>query len=156
MTKKFLTAIVSIIVAAIMSVSSVSVFAAGEVSDINTEKESVDTIINSIDEQDNTVDENTDPSEDAAETDPSEPETVTAMSGDINGDKVVNINDATEYQLILAGKKAPTKAITVNGDTCSDGKFNILDVTAIQYYVAKVFVKLPVTADGYYAEIIRP
>lgn len=76
--------------------------------------------------------------------------------GDVNDDEAVNINDVTEYQLVLVGAKDATEAFERNGDANVDGKKNIWDVTTIQYFIAGNFKKLPVTTDGYYGEIIRP
>lgn len=92
------------------------------------------------------------------QTDSSEPTEPTLVKkvGDVDGNGEIDINDATAYQLILAGKQAVTPAFELNGNTVTDGKKNIIDVTGIQCYVAKVFKKLPVTLDGYYSEIIRP
>lgn len=82
--------------------------------------------------------------------------TATRIWGDVDGSGVVDVNDVTEYQLILVEKHAKTDAFDYNGDANIDGKKNIWDVTTIQYYLAGTFKKLPVTTDGYYGEIIRP
>ena len=85
-----------------------------------------------------------------------EAQTPQKLVGDVDGSGVIDINDATEYQLILAGRASATDAFALNSNTVTDSKRNIIDVTGIQYYVANVFKKLPVTLDGYYSEIIRP
>lgn len=89
-------------------------------------------------------------------TDSSETTGPVKLVGDVDGSGAIDINDATAYQLTLAGRQAVTPAFELNGNTVTDGKKNIIDVTGIQCYVANVFKKLPVTLDGYYAEIIRP
>ena len=81
---------------------------------------------------------------------------VISMSGDVNGDGVVNIDDVTEYQFILAGSKEATDAFEMNGETYADGKKNINDVTVIQYYIAGILKKLPVDKDGYDPTIYQP
>lgn len=62
--------------------------------------------------------------------------------GDINGDKSLNVKDATALQKYLANKE--TKIITNNDirkkvfDMNKDERVNIKDATAIQKYIAKM------------------
>ncbi len=132
--KKRTFVIVSLILAMLMLMSSVSVFA--ESSAVPVETVNIDDQITEITE---------------GETG----EQITYNAGDINGDGAVDINDATDYQLTLVGRKDVTPYFEKNGDTNIDQKKNIYDVTVIQYRVAGIYKKLPVTADGYYAEIIQ-
>lgn len=56
--------------------------------------------------------------------------------GDVNGDLKININDATEIQLALAGKASP-KYHEKSADYNGDGDININDVTDIQIDLAR-------------------
>ena len=76
--------------------------------------------------------------------------------GDVDGNGDVDINDVTTYQLTLAGKQEVTDAFNLNSEAVTDNKRNIIDATGIQALIAKSIVKLPITLDGYYSEIIRP
>ncbi len=120
MNKKIAFAVMCVIMAILVSFSSVAVFAEGD-----------------GDSGDQT-------------------QTVVQKAGDVDGSGVVDINDVTFYQLILAGKQEVTDAFTLNSEAVTDNKRNIIDATGIQAYVAKSIVKLPITLDGYYSEIIRP
>ena len=76
--------------------------------------------------------------------------------GDVDGNGIVDINDVTVYQLTLIGKLSQTAAFKKNAETYTDQLKNIRDVTSIQMYLAGIYRQLPVTPDGYYAEIFRP
>ena len=54
--------------------------------------------------------------------------------GDVNGDGVVNISDATEIQKYAVGRMNLTEAQLVSGDVNGDGVVNISDATDIQKY----------------------
>ena len=82
--------------------------------------------------------------------------TVYYEPGDVDGNGIVNINDVTVFQLTLIGKLSQTAAFKKNAETYTDQLKNIRDVTAIQMYLARIYRQLPVTPDGYYAEIFRP
>ena len=143
MNKKFLFCIVSVLLVTLLAASSLfMVSAAGdpEVPEYTAETGATFSTDESIPD----------------ETGSTEPAELVKLVGDVDGSGVVDINDATAYQLTLAGRQSVTPAFELNGNTVTDGKMNIIDVTGIQYYVAKVFKKLPVTLDGYYSEIIRP
>ena len=133
LSKKLLSAVISLLIAALLSMSSICVFADDSIIPVE--------VVN-IDEQ---IDEVTDGEQ-----------TITYNAGDINGDQKIDINDVTDYQLTLAGMLEATPYYHKNGDTNVNGKKNIDDVTVIQLYVAKVFRQLPVTEDNYYAHIYQP
>ena len=82
--------------------------------------------------------------------------TVYYEPGDVDGNGIVNINDVTVFQLTLIGKLSQTAKKKKNAETYTDQLKNIRDVTAIQMYLARIYRQLPVTPDGYYAEIFRP
>lgn len=154
LNKKILIAAIAVLLAALMSISTMGVFAlekSGSTSsitgvEVETEDESIET---------NNTDE-TEPTEATETTEATGSTEVAKKAGDVDGDGDIDVNDATTYQLILAGKEEPTPAFEKNAETVTDGKKNITDVTGIQAYVAKVLIKLPITPDGYYSEIIRP
>lgn len=140
MNKKLLLCTASILLVMLLAMSSLfMVSAAGDANDPNS-NETVATF----------------PSGDNEFTNPTESSAPVKKVGDVDGNGTIDVNDVTFYQLTLAGRQAVTPAFELNGNTVTDGKKNIIDVTGIQYYVAKVFKKLPVTLDGYYSEIIRP
>ena len=140
MNKKLLLCTASVLLVMRLAMSSLFSVSAADVSDNPTAEETGATF--SSDQTDSTE-----------STEPSSP---VKLVGDVDGSGAIDINDATAYQLTLAGRQTVTPAFELNGNTVTDGKKNIIDVTGIQCYVAKVFKKLPVTLDGYYAEIIRP
>ncbi|MBQ7505415.1 MAG: hypothetical protein IJT79_08920 [Ruminococcus sp.] len=143
MNKKILLCAVSVLLVMILAMSSLfMVSAAGE----PVETQQVET--GATFTRGETTSANT--------TESTEPSAPVKLVGDVDGNGTVDVNDATAYQLTLAGRQEVTAAFELNGNTVTDGKKNIIDVTGIQYYVAKVFKKLPVTLDGYYSEIIRP
>ena len=144
MNKKFLFTIAAVLTAILVSFSSIAVFAAGEAG----MPEGV------VKRENSAGDVNTDTETTAPEN--TTPVSLQKKAGDVDGNGEVNINDVTVYQLTLAGKIGVTDAFNLNAETVTDNKFNITDATGIQYYVAGTFRKLPVTPDGYYAEIIRP
>ena len=76
--------------------------------------------------------------------------------GDVDGNGVVDINDVSTFQLTLLGILEPTEAFNRNSNTYTDQKTSIRDVTVIQLYLVGRFRKLPITPDGYYAEILIP
>ena len=140
MNKKFLLCTASVLLVMLLAMSSLfMVSAAGDTNNPNL-NETVATF----------------PTEETNPTETTEPAGPVKKIGDVDGNGTIDVNDATFYQLTLAGRQAVTPAFELNGNTVTDGKKNIIDVTGIQYYVAKVFKKLPVTLDGYYSEIIRP
>ncbi len=58
------------------------------------------------------------------------------MRGDANNDNLVNINDVTKVQRVLAGMESKSlKSVTRSCDVDGDG-LNIKDVTEIQRYLA--------------------
>lgn len=143
--KKFLFAVISLVLAFVMSLSVMTVFAV----------ESDDTIIPDPTDATQDITVPTTGDEQGDDT-PGGTDEVQYKAGDVDGNGVIDINDVTTYQLTLAGKQQVTAAFTKNSETVTDSKRNITDATGIQYYVANVFKKLPVTPDGYYSEIIRP
>ena len=59
-----------------------------------------------------------------------------AVIGDLDGDGVLTIIDATRIQLILADLCVPTKYMLIVGDYDGDSELSVLDVTAICYDLA--------------------
>lgn len=165
MNKKYLYAVVSVLLVVIMSLCSMTVFAVenDNIAPIPVETEAIEDDLDgfieiperpaSTEDPDSTGDTNQSDNEDNSEPEPQE---VVYKAGDVNGDGEINVIDVTDYQLTLVGKKEITPAFTKNCNTVTDAKTNIIDATAIQYYIARTFIKLPITPDGYYAEIIRP
>lgn len=149
MNKKLLLCTASVLMVMLLAMSSLFIVSAADVSGNATAEETKDETRPTFDTYPT---EQTNPTE---STGPTEPEIV-KLVGDVDGNGSIDINDATTYQLTLAGRQEVTPAFELNGNTVTDGKRNIIDVTGIQYCVAGVFKKLPVTLDGYYAEIIRP
>ena len=141
MNKKFLSAITAVLTAALVSFSSIAVFAA----DGDDGPAVLPGDIVKVENEDN-----------GAGDEVVTPPSLQKKAGDVDGNGVVDINDVTVYQLTLAGRTSVTEAFNLNAETVTDNKFNITDATGIQFYVAGAFKKLPVTPDGYYAEIIRP
>lgn len=82
--------------------------------------------------------------------------TVEYEPGDVDGNGIVDVSDVTVYQLTLIGKLSQTAAFKKNSETYTDQIKNIRDATAIQMYLVGIYRQLPVTPDGYYAEIFRP
>ena len=68
-------------------------------------------------------------------TNPVEPKR-TILMGDVNGDKKVNVVDASEIQLHIVELKTLTGDALLACDTTGDGSVNVKDVTAVQYYAA--------------------
>ena len=66
--------------------------------------------------------------------------TVEALStnGDVNGDGVVNIIDATFIQKYIAGIDSFTEKQESLADVNNDGLINIIDATSIQKYCAGI------------------
>ncbi|MBR1730989.1 MAG: hypothetical protein IJ725_00950 [Ruminococcus sp.] len=164
MSKKIFAG-VSILLVLIMALCSMTAFAADDdTAGIPKDVEDISDILEVTDETGDSdfvpIPDPTQPSDN--ETRPTEDETEPATqeiaykAGDVNGDGEIDVNDVTTYQLTLAGKLSVTEAFTKNCNTVTDQKRNIIDVTAIQFYLAGTFKRLPVTPDGYYAEIIRP
>ncbi|MCH5304313.1 MAG: starch-binding protein [Ruminococcus sp.] len=58
--------------------------------------------------------------------------------GDANGDRVVNIRDATTLQKHIAAITLISGVALLKSDVNSDGNVNIKDVTCIQWYIANV------------------
>ena len=63
--------------------------------------------------------------------------------GDMNGDGVFNIADATMVQLLLAGSRKSNSYLEAIGDINGDGVFNINDATQIQKILAGVIAYYP-------------
>ena len=146
MNKKLLYAVISAVLAVLLSLSSAAAFAVEEAPENN-----IPVVSDKIDEVIKDIAEST------GETNPSQQgNPVSNLCGDINNDGIVDVDDVTDYQLIIAGQQAPTDALRRNGNTLLDQKYNISDSTVIQYYLTGVFKMIPVTVDGYYATIIQP
>lgn len=67
------------------------------------------------------------------------------LTGDSNGDGIVNVNDVTYLQLHISGRvnddgssliNTENKAIFDSVDMNKDGKIDVQDVTALQIYIA--------------------
>lgn len=84
--------------------------------------------------------ETTEPTEAAQPTEPTEPD---YARGDVNLDRVVDINDATDIQLYLVNKKTLTEQQLKLADTGGDGDVNIRDVTYIQLYKVGKITEFP-------------
>ena len=165
MNKKYLYAVVSVLLVVIMSLCSMTVFAAENdgTAPIPVETEAIEDDLGDaieIPERPAATDfpDSTNDTYQSDNEDNSQPvsQEVVYKAGDVNGDGEINVNDVTDYQLTLVGRKEVTPAFTKNCNTVTDAKTNIIDATAIQYCIAGTFRKLPITPDGYYAEIIRP
>ena len=91
-----------------------------------------------------TPDEN-DPEEPATpdENNPATPDEM-GILGDVNGDGVVNIKDATQIQKFAAKLVELTDAENVRADVNADATVNIKDATAIQKFAAKLDTGLPI------------
>ncbi len=59
------------------------------------------------------------------------------MTGDVNGDIVVSVSDATSVQLYLVDNEELSLSQKVCADTDGDAEVTILDATTIQLYLAK-------------------
>ncbi len=59
------------------------------------------------------------------------------LLGDVDGDGVISIMDATEIQLAVAKKITLTQKQEKYADTDFDGEVSVMDATAIQLFVAK-------------------
>ncbi len=148
--KKLMLSAISLLIAALVCFSAVAVYAAEEAApdpEVIKEVESVDDYIDNVGSS--PVGDETDPETNGGEE-------VTYLAGDVDGNGTVNINDVTIYQLTLVEKIERTAAFEKNGDTYLDNNKTIRDATTIQIYLSGVYRKIPVTTDGYYAEIIRP
>ena len=145
--KKMGFAVVSVLLAVMVCLSSVSAFAADDLV-VPGLKEGIE-IGEGVVPSEGSVPENGVSSENSGTE-------VTDLPGDVDGNGVVNINDVTIFQLTLVGKIAPTPAYEKNGDTYLDNQKTIRDATTIQMYRAGKLKEIPITTDGYYARIIRP
>lgn len=93
----------------------------------------------------------------SAQTGVTEPPTgVVYLAGDVDGNGTVNIRDVTIFQLTLVGAIEETSAYRLNSNVIKDKVINIRDATVIQMYLVGKYKKLPITPDGYYADVIRP
>ena len=81
---------------------------------------------------------------------------VVYLAGDVDGNGTVNIRDVTILQLTLVGAIEETSAYTLNSNVIKDKVINIRDATVIQMYLVGKYRKLPITPDGYYADVVRP
>lgn len=70
-----------------------------------------------------------------------EPTTAPVLIGDVNGDGIITISDATCIQQYLAGLN-PARFRANAADTNGDGKITIDDATLLQKYIAKYDVTL--------------
>ncbi len=151
MNRRFMLSAIALLIAALVCFSAVTVYASeeagGEPKVIDKEIESVDDYIDNVGSS--PVGDETDPETNGGEE-------VTYLAGDVDGNGKVNINDVTIYQLTLVEKIERTAAFEKNGDTYLDAQKTLRDATTIQIYLSGVYKKIPVTTDGYYAEIIRP
>ena len=62
----------------------------------------------------------------------------TSILGDVNGDRIINVKDATLIQKILAKVETPTQDMRERADVNKDGTVNINDASLIQKYVAEI------------------
>ena len=65
------------------------------------------------------------------------------MWGDVNGDRTIDISDATEIQMYLAELNDPGLEGILAGDVTADGTTDISDVTEIQLYLAELITEFP-------------
>ena len=82
--------------------------------------------------------------------------TVNYLAGDVDGNGTVSIRDVTVYQLVLVDRMEKSETFLTNYDVLLDYKSNIRDVTVIQMYLVDIYTKLPISSDGYYAELFKP
>lgn len=76
-----------------------------------------------------------------ATTQPDTTEPTETLYGDVNGDGVIEINDATEIQKAIASLGTFTELQMKVGDVNLDGKTDVVDVTLIQKYLASYDVE---------------
>lgn len=76
-----------------------------------------------------------------ATTQPDTTEPTETLYGDVNGDGVIEINDATEIQKVIASLVTFTELQMKVGDVNLDGKTDVVDVTLIQKYLASYDVE---------------
>ncbi len=67
---------------------------------------------------------------------------ITPIKGDVNGDGITDITDATDIQFFLAMLDDFTPAQQKNADVDNDGQMSIKDVTKIQKYLAGMIESL--------------
>ncbi len=67
--------------------------------------------------------------------------------GDVNGDKIVNINDVTAIQSHLAEMKKLDGIFLKAADTNRDGEVKIDDATTLQMYLAEYEVQYPIDEE---------
>lgn len=153
--KKYLPVITALILALTLLLASFSVMAVDEPEAVDPKDvvldETLDTTSATAEDQ---YGETLETSYEQGEIRPEEE--IQYKAGDIDGDGDIDINDVTTLQSVFVRLAPRTATVEKNGDTNVDGKINIWDATVIQIYLAGVYKKLPVTTDGYYAEIIRP
>lgn len=65
--------------------------------------------------------------------------------GDVDDNGVVNANDVTAIQKIVAGMSKETQQILLSGDVNGNGKIDIRDATYVQLYIAKAIDSFPVS-----------
>lgn len=65
------------------------------------------------------------------------------LIGDVNGDKAVNIKDATHIQKFIAGLDVP-KVNNVLGDVDNSADITVKDATAIQKFIAGIYTGYPI------------
>ena len=63
------------------------------------------------------------------------------LLGDVSGDGVVDISDATLIQMHAAKLETLTEEQLKAADTTKDGKVDVVDATTIQYFVAKLITE---------------
>jgi len=71
-------------------------------------------------------------------------ESLPAILGDVDGDGVVTINDATMIQKCIAEFEMPDNFVLKACDTNGDGRITISDATEIQKYVAEYEIPYPI------------
>ena len=68
--------------------------------------------------------------------------------GDVDGDGVVAIKDATFVQKVIAGISEKPDLFDYSADVTGDGKADIRDVTTIQRFINGSITKFPVEQGG--------
>lgn len=86
--------------------------------------------------------------------------------GDVNGDGILSIMDATCIQLYVAELYEKTENFSKNADVDGDSRISVFDATSIQLFLAQIIDKLPgedivitppsIDSDGYYDQIVKP
>ena len=61
-----------------------------------------------------------------------------ALLGDVDGDRIIEIRDATWIQRKIDSMKLPFIFVAKRADVDGNGDINIIDATAIQYYLVRI------------------